>query len=82
MKSTATRAARAATRAAFPPQDPTLNAGGAFAAPEPSQDEAGAWSAAVLSRLSFCIAWLFGLEAFFADSASADTRSRMRAPRR
>lgn len=60
------------TSASFSGQESTLNT----VAHDEKHDEAGAWSAAVLSRLSFCIAWLFGLEAFFADPGTDDARGR------
>ncbi|WP_321817151.1 MULTISPECIES: hypothetical protein [unclassified Paraburkholderia] len=48
-------------------------AGAAFAtaqglAEEVAEDEKGL---RVLSRLSYCVAWLFGLEAFFMEPAAA-----------
>lgn len=81
-----------ATSAATTRQDSTLNAttpaamASAFlssAALEdtPGEAERANWGAAVLSRLSFCIAWLFGLEAFFAEPSSADLRGRSHLPR-
>jgi hypothetical protein len=52
--------------------------GGALASGESALDEGADDSEAdpvpaVLSRLSFCVAWLFGLEAFLAES---DARAR------
>jgi hypothetical protein len=65
-----------------PPLSPSLpGAAGSFASEEfaaeesGESDERGAMSTA-LTRLSFCVAWLFGLEAFLSEP---DDRSR--APR-
>lgn len=64
------------TSASFSGQESTLESTLNTAPRDEEHDEAGAWGAAALSRLSFCIAWLFGLEAFFADPGTDNARSR------
>ncbi|QGZ65857.1 hypothetical protein [Paraburkholderia acidisoli] len=85
-----------ATSAVMTGQDSTLNAAtpvsvaSAFLSPaayddRPEETGRAHWGAAALSGLSFCIAWLFGLEAFFAEPAggasSTETRGRSQLPR-
>ncbi|MCX5540906.1 hypothetical protein M3A49_15610 [Paraburkholderia sp. CNPSo 3076] len=48
-------------------------ASGESASEEGADDSEGDPMPAMLSRLSFCVAWLFGLEAFLAES---DARAR------
>lgn len=45
-------------------------ASGENALEEGAEDSDGDPMPAVLSRLSFCVAWLFGLEAFLTESAA------------
>ncbi|MBB3257413.1 energy-converting hydrogenase Eha subunit G [Paraburkholderia bannensis] len=65
--------AQESTPASFAGANAGTTAGATLATPQALEDEVAGEEAGlrILSRLSYCVAWLFGLEAFFMEPEAA-----------